>query len=405
VKTVEELKARATSRYEGVLKRLLLGEDPFPLHIPYKRPKRTGDPSHILKTKALLRSQSKEVLGFGPVIQFEQGNTRKFGEGALPGDIVFTGLQDLVCYIGKRTEAERILQNAKLVTDAFPQLNQWTATRLRLLSSRDASMWRAIITVVQYFSQHPKPWLYARELPLALPTKFLERNYGPVIGLLSEVSPSALNEPYSTWQDRLGLRSSSDLIEGRFLDSSLEPQLPRHMIVPIKEWNRCCSSIPAWILITENRTTLLTLPELPGCLALLGKGYAVTRLAELENLHKTEIQYWGDIDQHGFEILASIRSHLKQTVSCLMDDTTLLKCEKQIGKEDVKATLSEKFVAEHLTEQERLLWRRCGQQHLRLEQEHIPSNIAHPILRTMCSQLNILKRANCHAPDSCVDNG
>lgn len=380
MKTVEELKAKATSRYEGVLKKLLLGEDPFPLHIPYKRPKRTGDPSQILKTKELLRSQSKDLLGFGPVIQFERGSTRKFGEGALPGDVVFTGLQDLVCYIGKRTEAERILQNAKLVTDTFPPLRHWTATRLRLLASRDRPAWSGIITVVQYFIQHPKPWLYARELPLSLPTKFLERNYGPVVEILSEVSPSALNAPYSTWQDRLGLRSSSDLIEGRFLDSKLEPQLPRHMIVPIKEWNRCCSSTPAWILITENRTTLLCLPELPGCLALLGKGYAATRLAELEKLHKTEIRYWGDVDQHGFEILASIRSHLKHTVSCLMDDETLLKCEDQIGKEDVEATLPDKFVAEHLTEQERLLWRRCGQEHLRLEQEHIPAGVAHQIL-------------------------
>ena len=385
MKTEEELKAKAASRYEGVLKKLLLGEDPFPLRIPYKRPKRTGDPSHILKTKELLRSQSKDVLGFGPVIQFKQGSTRKFGEGALPGDVVFTSLQDLVCYIGKRSESERILQNAKLVTDAFAPLRQWTATRLHLLSSRDRSAWSAIITVVQWFIQHPKPWLYARELPLPLPTKFLERNYGPVIEILSEVSPSALNEPYSTWQDRLGLRSSSDLIEGRFLDSSMEPQLPRHMIVPIKEWNRCCSSIPAWILVTENRTTLLTLPALPGCLALLGKGYAVTRLAELEMLHKAEIRYWGDIDQHGFEILASIRSHLKQTVSCLMDDATLLKCESEIGKEDVEATLPDKFVAEHLTEQERLLWKRCADQHLRLEQEHIPSGVAHPVLRTTCN--------------------
>lgn len=387
MKAAEELKAKAASRYEGVLKKLLLGENPFPLRIPYKRPKRTGDPSHILKTKELLRSQSKDVLGYGPVIQFEHGSTRKFGDGALPGSVVFMCLQDLVCYIGKRAEAENILQNANLVTNTFPQLRQWSATRLRLLSSREASAWRAILTVVSYFIRHPKPWLYARELPLSLPTKFLEQNYAPIIEILYEVSPSTLNEKYSNWQDRLGLRSSSDLIEGRFLDPNLEPQLPRHMVVPIKEWNRCCSSIPKWILVTENRTTLLTLPELSGCLALLGKGYAVTRLAELENLHKTEIRYWGDIDQHGFEILASIRSHLKQTVSCLMDDTTLLKCEDKVGKENVEATLPVAFVMEYLTEQERSLWWRCRLQHLRLEQEQIPSAIAHPVLRAMCKQV------------------
>ena len=68
------------------------------------------------------------------------------------------------------------------------------------------------------------------------------------------------------------------------------------MMAPVKEWNRCTYPVPRLVLITENRTSLLTLPSLRGCLALLGKGYAVTRLAQIEKLRATQVHYWGDIE-------------------------------------------------------------------------------------------------------------
>jgi len=203
----------------------------------------------------------------------------------------------------------------------------------------------------------------------------LEQNYIPVIEILELISPNSLNETFTNWQDRLGLRSSSKMIEGQFLDSNLAPHLPQHMLAPISEWNRCAFAVPSWVLVVENRTTFLTLPALPDCLALLGKGYAVTRLAEIEKLHATQVVYWGDIDQHGFEILASIRSHLPSTRSCLMDEKLLFRCSDQVHIENVHATLSADFVAAHLAPAERVLWERCANEHLRLEQEWIPGEV------------------------------
>lgn len=374
--TAKELKAKAASKYESTLKKLLVGDNPFPIRIPYKRPPRTGNPSIILKTKELLRSQSKETVGFGPTIDFEQASTRRFGDGAVPGAIRFTTLEDLIRYIGKKAEAERVLQHASILTEAFPETRAWTSTRIRLLSTGEATMWRGVVDVVRYFMAHPKPWIYPRELPLALETKFLERHHVSVIELLAQVQPTTLNEIYTTWQDRLGLRSASELVEGRFLDASIAPHLPEHMLAPIKEWNRCAFETPRWVLITENRTTLLTLPTLSGCLALLGKGYAVTRLAQIEKLQHAKICYWGDIDQHGFEILASVRSHLPQTISCLMDEETLSSCRKRTVSENVEATLPSAFVADHLNQDEAELWRNCARAHTRLEQEKIPNTVA-----------------------------
>ena len=378
--TIPELKAKAASRYESTLKRMLIGENPFPVQIPYKRPARGGDPAVILRVKELLRSQSKETLGFGPAVQFNAAKTRRFGSGGLPGRVAFETFDDLTRYIGKKAEAVRILEHAGIVTGAFPSTRAWTATRLRLLSESDAATWHGIIQVVAHFIQNPKPWVYPRELSLDLHTKFVEQHHKPIIEILEQVAPATLNETYTNWQDRLGLRSSSELVEGRFLDPMLAPHLPRHLLAPVKEWNRCAFTEPTWVLITENRTSLLTLPILPGCLALLGKGYAVTRLAKIEKLQTTQVFYWGDIDQHGFEILASIRSYLPKTLSCLMNEETLNRCHNYVGVEQVGPTLPANFVATHLTPLELMLWHKCSELHIRLEQERIPRQVVIPTL-------------------------
>jgi hypothetical protein len=380
---IQELKTKAGSRYESTLKKLLLGDDPFPVSIRYKRPRRGGDPAEILRLKQMLRSQAKETVGFGPTVRFEEANTRRYGAATIPGAVSFGTLEDLTRYIGKRAEADRILEHANIVTREFPTARPWTATRLQLLSVGDPATWLAITRVVSHFIQHPKPWVYPRELSLGLHTKFLEQNHRPIMEILAQVAPETLNEPYTNWQDRLGLRSSSELVEGRFLDPALAPHLPQHMLAPVKEWNRCAFTTPTWVLITENRTSLLTLPGLPGCLALLGKGYAVTRLARIDKLHATQTCYWGDIDQHGFEILASIRSHLPKVLSCLMNDETLARCRDQVAIENVEATLPPEFVAAHLTPAEKALWEQCAYGHWRLEQERIPREVIIPALNAL----------------------
>ncbi len=385
--TTEELKKRALSRYESTLKKVLLGENPFPVSVPYKRPKRAGDPTALLRLKAFLRTQSKATNSFGPTIQFGEARTKKFGTGVLAGDIFFETLDDLTRYIGKKSEAERILAHAAIVTAEIPAARTWTVSHFRKLGDKDASTWRGIVKAVHYFRENPKPWIYPREVPLGLHTKFLEKNYSTIISLLLLTAPFALNDIHTNWQDRLGLRSSSEMVEGRFLDRTVAPELPQHMLAPIKEWNRCAFTAQPWVLITENRTTFLTLPKLPGCLALLGKGYAVTRLAQIEKLASSSVVYWGDIDQHGFEILASLRSHLPQAVSCLMDVETFARCHVAIRVENVEGILAPDFLEANLTEAEHALWKKCAMNHLRLEQENIPDERSNLILRQIAKAL------------------
>jgi hypothetical protein len=370
--TAAELKGKATRKYHAILGQVILGENPFPLGIPYKQLRRTGNPAELLKLKEILRGESKATNGHGPTIEFLPVKTRRFADGTLPGKIEFTSLPDLTRYIGKGVEAERILRHAELVSKRLPGTTAWTAKHTEKLADENSAFWNDICLVVEYFRDHPKPWVYVRELPLGLQTKFVEKNYRVIVELVEVIAPNALNEPYTSWQDRLGLRSGSSLIEGRFLDPKLAPTLPQHFQAPVTEWNNCEFKAPSVVLVTENRTTFLTLPSIPGCLALLGKGYAVTRLAEIKKLSAASVFYWGDIDQHGFEILASFRSKLSHVQSLLMDSATTEQFRSLATTETVEATLQPAFVSEHLTNDERGVWEKCANNHFRLEQEHLP---------------------------------
>ena len=81
---------------------------------------------------------------------------------------------------------------------------------------------------------------------------------------------------------------------------------------------------PARVLVIENLQSGLALPPLPGTLAIVGLGYALEPLTEIDWLENASIDYWGDIDTHGLAMLARMRGRFRQTRALLMDEATLL---------------------------------------------------------------------------------
>ncbi|MFE2725434.1 Wadjet anti-phage system protein JetD domain-containing protein [Kitasatospora sp. NPDC059327] len=126
------------------------------------------------------------------------------------------------------------------------------------------------------------------------------------------------------------------------------------------------------VFVLENEITYLSLPDVPGAMAILGAGYAAALLRYLPWLVSIDLRYWGDIDTHGFAILSQVRRHFPHTRSLLMDRSTLLTHKAHWGEE--KAQTAEQPM--HLTPDEEELEGdlRSGAYglHLRLEQERIP---------------------------------
>ncbi|MFN3429220.1 MAG: Wadjet anti-phage system protein JetD domain-containing protein [Candidatus Sericytochromatia bacterium] len=109
-------------------------------------------------------------------------------------------------------------------------------------------------------------------------------------------------------------------------------------------------------------------------MVIFGLGYGVKALEEVDWLKGKAITYWGDIDSHGFAILAQLRSVLPQTQSMLMDRETLLRHRTLWGQEpgDRRATT----VPGGLTPPESALMRdllaNALGERVRLEQERVP---------------------------------
>ncbi|WP_308411269.1 DUF2220 domain-containing protein [Castellaniella caeni] len=125
------------------------------------------------------------------------------------------------------------------------------------------------------------------------------------------------------------------------------------------------------VIITENEINFLSLPSMPGGLAVFGAGYGWDALAQAGWLHRLPLYYWGDIDTHGFAILNQLRGFFPQVRSVLMDRATLEAHRDFWGHEDKPQQAD----LPHLTATERQLYDALRDNHLRqglrLEQEHL----------------------------------
>lgn len=106
-------------------------------------------------------------------------------------------------------------------------------------------------------------------------------------------------------------------------------------------------------------------------LIIFGAGYGFDVLAEAAWLSPCRIQYWGDIDTHGFAILDQLRGYFNHAESFLMDRATKLLYDAQWGEEE-KPTLRD---LPRLNPEERALYDDLRdnriRKNLRLKQENI----------------------------------
>ena len=84
------------------------------------------------------------------------------------------------------------------------------------------------------------------------------------------------------------------------------------------------SLAPRRALIVENEITYLSAGVPESGVVIWGRGFAVDAAGRLPWLTPCDVDYWGDLDSHGFAILDRLRAWLPQVRSVLMDTDTLL---------------------------------------------------------------------------------
>jgi hypothetical protein len=110
---------------------------------------------------------------------------------------------------------------------------------------------------------------------------------------------------------------------------------------------------------------------MPGVVAFVGLGKAVTVLGALPWIKGVPAVYWGDIDTHGFAILDRLRKRVPAVTSILMDRTTLIDhLDHVVVEERPTNALLDTLTDLEATLYQDLIEDRFGHQ-VRLEQERV----------------------------------
>ncbi|RKD15160.1 hypothetical protein BCY91_06465 [Pelobium manganitolerans] len=330
--------------------------------------------------EALYR-HSKNQTGSGYVVQTAGRNFRRTGTHELPDAIVFETIEDYITFTGYNKEWNVFLTNYNIIKNSIPSLHDWALQNCLWLTNKNIN-WNDVLKVCQYFIKTPRPQLYLRQLPIEIHTKFIEENNALIQSLLDYLIPDQIRSVgQKRFAERYFLKYDEPLIRIRMLDIDLTCFGNFSDIsIPLSDFEKL--DIPARnILITENKMNFLTLPAMPSTVAVWsGGGFNVSYLKNVHWLTEKRILYWGDIDEHGFQILHQLRSYYLSTQSIMMDCKTF----EYFSKFAVTGSRNKSERLSLLNNEEHNLFEKLKQiDNNRLEQEKISQRYVEEYLKSL----------------------
>ncbi len=368
--TPDEIVKRAERKYHDVLRSWLSGEPSFPIEFP------VGTLSKNLAERRQqieqLREQSKAMCGSGYDLEWVTINSQYLGRQTAPRRVIIANMDDYLTLIRKRTEFNHFITDVQKLRQRFPALEHWLQAHLQPVIEHHGE-WDDLLTVCEYFVRQLRPNVYIRELPIPVPTKFIEMNTHILRDLLDELLPSEwIDEDTVAFNRRFGLKDKPPLVRLCLLAAQLDRQYGLQLddlSLPVEQVAHLLADHikPKHVIIVENLINFLTLPKFPNSVGLFGGGFAIHLLRDVSWLLQCDVIYWGDIDAHGFQILSDLRSFFPHIRSVMMDRQTLEDNHDYVVPANTPR--SERY--DCLTDSESLLAQHVIEHGLRLEQEHI----------------------------------
>jgi hypothetical protein len=365
-------------------------ESLFPLTINLPRPtdkELLHDFSDLHQQISRLQKGLSDLPGVTLLQQEIQYQT--MGRQRIPAAIEFADMSALARFLGQASAWRSFCNESERLLTAFPSLASWLIENPTQLE-KQAGHWPELITVCRYFCAHPRPGCYLRQLDIpGVDTKFIELHRAILKNILDQLLPAdAIDQTVTGLSDhgferRFGLRYEEPQIRFRLLDPQLAAEFAgaSDITLNLSDFAKLDLLVDR-VFITENKVNGLAFPEARNALVIFGLGYGVQLLKDVPWLSACQINYWGDIDSHGFAMLSQLRSYFPKARSLLMDESTLLACRPLWGTESAE-TAHKAEQLPNLHENEQLLyqqlkdhWQPC----LRLEQERIPFNLLEAIL-------------------------
>lgn len=332
----DEIKAYAEKWWKPFLQSILLKEQFFPRSIERIGKIKSGQITErfdvLQKEVEVLYRYSKSQTGTGYKVVTAEKNFRRTGSHELPDNILFETADDYIAFVGKKKEWKHFQVNLEKIKISLPELEPWMVNNCQYLTS-DKINWEDILRVCHYFISTPRPALYLRQLPVQIHTKFIEDNAALIQSLLDFLIPDHIRDfSQKRFAERYFLKYDEPLIRLRFLDKQLcDSRGLSDISIPLSDFEKLEVSTRN-ILITENKMNFLTLPAFTSTIAVWsGGGFNVSYLKNITWLSAKRIVYWGDIDEHGFQILNQLRSYYPTAQSTMMDMATYKEFEAFAG--------------------------------------------------------------------------
>lgn len=315
-------------------------------------------------------------------LEWRDWNHRVQGTQRLPSAVWVDSVREALAFIGKSRQAHRFEAVWQQTSSAQPTLLVWLSRRpIQALDLADR--WEHLLAVVSWLQAHPRPAVYLRQVDVpGVDSKFIEAHRGVLAELLDLALPVEVIDTGASgvaqFTRRFGFLDKPVRIRIRLLDPTL-PSLPGcHALsgtlpdITLDAASFAVMALPIErAFITENETNFLAFPRSSRAIVVFGAGYGWEALAHAAWLHECRLQYWGDIDTHGFAILDQLRGYFPHATSFLMDRETLLAHRSHWGQEPepVRHNLP-RLTTEEAAVYDNLRFDR-HQPKLRLEQERI----------------------------------
>jgi len=369
-------------RNQTLLKHWLQGSLEFPMRLSIRRPAGKELLDLYPQVASWIQGWQLETENEPVTLVFEEVRNRHIQTQQIPRYLHIECAQDLWQWLGCAAEVSAFEALHDDLTEQWPALTtvlqQSPFKYLELAAQKNN-----LIAVLRWFETYPHSGLYLRQLDISgVHTKFIEANKRLINDCLQAILPpeqfdaSIISLGHSGFERKFGLDYDRPGIRFRILDKRYRLAGLSDLIIPLEQFAQL--SLPVkHVVITENKINGLAFPALDDAIVIFGLGYGAELLAEVPWLSFKNIWYWGDIDTHGFNILAQFRKHWPQTRSMLMDEQTLLICQA-LWVEEPKPILQ--FDTTRLQQSEREVLEGLWQQRwhtraIRLEQEVIPFHL------------------------------
>lgn len=325
--STKELHKKGLRKWPILLRATIDGQDIFPFEIPLG----SLSGSELLAEFETVGKWIRETREYAAASHLELRTKtiqhRQLGTQVLPTHLIVADQNQYLKWMAREDLFKAIASEAEITLRDFPVLRDWLRKNVETLES-NLYVWPSLRAVLHRFQEGNFSGLFLRELDIPwIDTKFVENNRLVLAQLLSLILPEAWLRPEvlpsssARFCQKFGLRYDQILIRFRWLDEKLAPGGHTDMSLPLSDFIRLNPPVEN-VFITENKVNGLAFPKLERSLVVFGLGGGLDVLQEVEWLQSKRVFYWGDIDTHGFALLARFRRFLPKAESFLMDAHT-----------------------------------------------------------------------------------